>query len=237
MPRLSTQGFVARGAIAMPVTGGLALAIRLRIHHLAPQQIASGMAFHQQAADELKGDHLGRAAKRKLGGGLGRDGRSWWLWEWLGRWEWETPELKPKAPRRNVTVLAHAEKKSPDIVLRSKSRHICNLVKTTISFGILLLNLFAGKILAQGLFAQYPAPGPSNRALEIELKGTNCSEKDNLEWSEVAKTTVSKGKTGWSSMGPCKVIGKNQDGTNKWILLGTWADYKKDPGSPKYQPY
>jgi len=54
---------VARGAIAMPVTGGFALAIRLRFHHHAPQQLASGMAFHQQAADELGGNLIGGAAE------------------------------------------------------------------------------------------------------------------------------------------------------------------------------
>jgi hypothetical protein len=35
----------------MPVAGGFALAIRLRFHNHAPQQLAIGVAFHQQAAD------------------------------------------------------------------------------------------------------------------------------------------------------------------------------------------
>jgi len=41
----------------MPVASGLALAIRLRFHNHAPQQLAIGLAFHQQAADEV-GSHL-----------------------------------------------------------------------------------------------------------------------------------------------------------------------------------
>jgi len=39
------------------------------------------MAFHQQAADEVGGDHRGGAGEERLGGVLGG---SWWLREWLG---------------------------------------------------------------------------------------------------------------------------------------------------------
>ena len=39
-PRRTKQGFVARGAAAMPVAGRLALAIRLRFHNHAPEQLA-----------------------------------------------------------------------------------------------------------------------------------------------------------------------------------------------------
>ena len=58
-PRLSKQGFVARGAAAMPVAGRLALAIRLRFHNHAPEQLATLLAFDQEAADEVGSDHLG----------------------------------------------------------------------------------------------------------------------------------------------------------------------------------
>jgi len=63
------------------VAGGLLLGIRLRFHHHAPQQLASGLAFHQQAADELGGNDLGRAGEEGLGEVLRG---SWWLREWLG---------------------------------------------------------------------------------------------------------------------------------------------------------
>jgi len=42
-----------------------------------PQQLASGLAFHQQAADELGGNDLGRAGEeglRECWEGLGGDG-------------------------------------------------------------------------------------------------------------------------------------------------------------------
>jgi len=54
--RLTKQGFVAGGAAAVAVAGGLLLGIRLRFQKYAPQQLAIGLAFHQQAADELGGD-------------------------------------------------------------------------------------------------------------------------------------------------------------------------------------
>ena len=66
-PRLTKQGFVAGGAAAITVAGGLALAIRLRFHNYAPQQLPSGLALHQQAADELGGNQLGGAAEEGLG--------------------------------------------------------------------------------------------------------------------------------------------------------------------------
>jgi hypothetical protein len=56
------------------VTGGLVLGIRLRFHNHAPQQLASGLAFHQQAADELGGNQLGGAAEEGLGQVLGGRG-------------------------------------------------------------------------------------------------------------------------------------------------------------------
>jgi len=52
------------------VTGGFALAIRLRFHNHAPQQLSIGLAFHQQASDELGGDDLSGAGEEGLGEGL-----------------------------------------------------------------------------------------------------------------------------------------------------------------------
>jgi len=49
------------------VAGGILLGIRLRFHKYAPQQLAVGLAFYQQAADELGGDQLGRAGEEGLG--------------------------------------------------------------------------------------------------------------------------------------------------------------------------
>jgi len=67
--RLTKQGLVAGGAAAIPVAGGLLLGIRLRFHHHTPQQLATFLALHQQAADELGGDQLGGAGEEGLGEG------------------------------------------------------------------------------------------------------------------------------------------------------------------------
>ena len=56
------------------MAGGVVLGIRLGFHHHAPEQAAVLLAFHQQAADELGGDQLGRAGEKALGKG----------WEILG---------------------------------------------------------------------------------------------------------------------------------------------------------
>ena len=56
------------------MAGGVALAIRLRFHNHAPQQLTRGLAFHQQAADELGGNQLGGAAEEGLGEVLGGRG-------------------------------------------------------------------------------------------------------------------------------------------------------------------
>ena len=93
-PRLTKQGFVARGAAAITVAGRFALAIRLRFHKYAPQQRPSGLALGQQAADELGGYPLGRASEEGLGEvleGLGGYGGGFvWKWRVLltgqGRW-------------------------------------------------------------------------------------------------------------------------------------------------------
>ena len=73
-PRFTKQGFVAGGAAAVAVAGGLALAIRLRFHNHAPQQLAIRLAFHQQAADEVGGNQLGGAAEEGEGEVLGEIG-------------------------------------------------------------------------------------------------------------------------------------------------------------------
>jgi len=77
--RLPKQRFTAGGAAAIPVAGGLLLGIRLRFHHHAPQQLAIGLALHQQAADELRRNHLGGAGEEEAGEcweGLGGYGSS-----------------------------------------------------------------------------------------------------------------------------------------------------------------
>ena len=58
----------------MPVAGGLALAIRLRFHNHAPEQLTRGLAIHQQAANEFGGDLLGGAGEEGLGELLGGRG-------------------------------------------------------------------------------------------------------------------------------------------------------------------
>ena len=69
----------------MPVAGGFALAIGLRFHNHAPQQRASRLAFHQQAADEVGCDLLGWAGEEGLGENRevlalqGRGGDGGWL--------------------------------------------------------------------------------------------------------------------------------------------------------------
>jgi hypothetical protein len=74
-------------AASVTVAGGLFLRIRLCFHNHAPQQLASGLAFHQQAADELGGNLLGGAGEEGLGEGwegLGGAGRGWEVVAWLG---------------------------------------------------------------------------------------------------------------------------------------------------------
>ncbi len=73
-PRLTKQRFVAGGAAAVAVTGGVVLGIRLRFHNHAPEQLATFLAFHQQAADELGGNLLGGAGEEGLGEVLGGRG-------------------------------------------------------------------------------------------------------------------------------------------------------------------
>jgi len=56
------------------VAGGLGLAIRLRFHKYAPEQLTRGLAFHQQAADQLRGHHLSRTPEEAVREGWDGDG-------------------------------------------------------------------------------------------------------------------------------------------------------------------
>ena len=49
------------------MAGRLILGIRLRFNNHAPQKVARGLTFHQQATDEVGGDLLGGAAEEGLG--------------------------------------------------------------------------------------------------------------------------------------------------------------------------
>jgi hypothetical protein len=62
-PRLTKQRFVAGGAAPVPVAAWLLLAIRLRFHIHAPQQLAIGLGFHQEATDQLRCHHLSGAGE------------------------------------------------------------------------------------------------------------------------------------------------------------------------------
>ena len=73
-PRLTKQRFIAGGAAAVAVAGWVVLRIRLRFHKYAPQQLAIGLPFHQQAADELRCNLLGWAGEEGLGKVLGGRG-------------------------------------------------------------------------------------------------------------------------------------------------------------------
>ena len=78
------------------------LALRLRFHNHAPQQLARGLTFHQQAADELGGDLLGGATEEGVregpgkGGGYGSGlgmGRDYWE-EWPESTKNPYPEIQ-----------------------------------------------------------------------------------------------------------------------------------------------
>ena len=73
-PWLTKERFVAWGAAAEAVAGGVVLGIRLGFHHHSPQQAAVLLAFHQPATNQVGGDQLGGAGEEALGKG----------WEVLG---------------------------------------------------------------------------------------------------------------------------------------------------------
>ena len=66
-PWLTKERFVARGAAAIAVAGGVVLGICLGFHHHAPQQAPVPLALHQQATNQVGGDQLGRAGEETLG--------------------------------------------------------------------------------------------------------------------------------------------------------------------------
>ena len=57
-PWLSKERFVAWGAVAVSVAGGVVLGIRLGFHHQTPQQAPVVLAFHQLADNQLSGKGL-----------------------------------------------------------------------------------------------------------------------------------------------------------------------------------
>jgi hypothetical protein len=65
-PWLTEQGFVLRCTAMVTVTSGVILGISVRFHHHAHYKLPC-LAFHQQATDELGGNHLSRASERALG--------------------------------------------------------------------------------------------------------------------------------------------------------------------------
>ena len=69
MPWLTEQGFVLRRTAAETVTSGIVLGIGLGFNDHAPEQAAVVLAFHQPAANQLRGNHLGRAAEEAVGQG------------------------------------------------------------------------------------------------------------------------------------------------------------------------
>ena len=81
-PWLTKLHFVAGGA---PLAGGVVLGLRLRFHHHTPEQAAVVLAFHQPAANQLRGDDLRWTAEEGvgqgweiLGSGLGGYGSGCW---------------------------------------------------------------------------------------------------------------------------------------------------------------
>ena len=73
-PWLTKERFVAWGAAAEAVAGGVVLGIRLGFHHHTPKQAAVLLAFHQQATNQVGGDQLGGAGEEGLREVLGGRG-------------------------------------------------------------------------------------------------------------------------------------------------------------------
>ncbi len=69
-PRLTKERLVAGGAAAVAVAGGVVLGIRLRFHHHTPEQGVVCLAFHQPAANQRRGNDLGRTAEEGVGQGF-----------------------------------------------------------------------------------------------------------------------------------------------------------------------
>lgn len=49
---------------------GYALAIRLSVHNHTPESLSTCLPFHQQAANQLRGNRLGGATEEGVGGRL-----------------------------------------------------------------------------------------------------------------------------------------------------------------------
>ncbi len=56
------------------MAGGVVLGIRLGFHNHAPKKLATFLALHQQAANQLGGDDFGGTGKEGLGEVLGGPG-------------------------------------------------------------------------------------------------------------------------------------------------------------------
>ena len=80
---LTKERLVAGGAAAIAVASGVVLGIRLRFHHHTPEQAAVVLAFHQQAANQLRSNDLRWTAEEGMGqgwevlAGLGGYGSGW----------------------------------------------------------------------------------------------------------------------------------------------------------------
>ena len=55
--------------MAVAACGGVVLGIRLRFHHHTPEQAAVCLPFHQQAANQLRGNDLRWTAEEGVGQG------------------------------------------------------------------------------------------------------------------------------------------------------------------------
>ena len=66
---LTKERFVTEGAAAVAVASGVVLGIRLRFHHHTPEQAAVCLAFHQPAANQLRGNDLRWTTEEGVGQG------------------------------------------------------------------------------------------------------------------------------------------------------------------------
>ena len=83
-PWLTKERLVAGGAAAIAVASGVVLGISLRFHDHAPQQTSIRLAFHQPAANQLRGNELRWTAEEGFREGLGECGgyRNGWRKEY-----------------------------------------------------------------------------------------------------------------------------------------------------------
>lgn len=66
---LTKERFVAGGAAAIAVAGGVVPGIRLLYHHQTPEQAAVCLTFHQPATNQRRGNDLCWTAKEGVGQG------------------------------------------------------------------------------------------------------------------------------------------------------------------------